>query len=58
MIISLKDVMSKAVVAYTQDPRRDWVLQWPGQVVIAASTVYWTADVTNAIEHGTLKVQF
>ncbi len=56
MIISLKDVMTNAVAAYTQDPRRKWVLEWPGQIVIAASTVYWTADVTDAIKNGTLKV--
>lgn len=56
MIISLKDVMSNAVTAYSQDPRRKWVLDWPGQIIIAASTVYWTTDVTNAIEHGALRV--
>lgn len=56
MIVSLKDVMGNAVAAYTQDPRKKWVLEWPGQIVIAASTVYWTADVTSAIEQGTLKV--
>ena len=56
MIVSLKDVTSKAVAAYTEEPRKSWVLQWPGQVVIAAGTVYWTTDVTNAIERGTLKV--
>ena len=56
MIVSLKDVMSNAVAAYTQDPRRKWVLEWPGQVIIAASTVFWTIDVSSAIENGTLKV--
>ena len=58
MIVSLKDVMSNAVAAYNQDPRKKWVLEWPGQIVIAASTVYWTADVTDAIKKGTLKVDF
>lgn len=56
MILSLKDVMSNAVAAYNQDPRRKWVLEWPGQVIIAASTVFWTIDVSSAIENGTLKV--
>ncbi len=58
MIVSLKDVTSDAVTAYTQEPRKKWVLDWPGQVIIAASTVYWTADVSDAIEHGTLKVLY
>ena len=56
MIVSLKEVMGEAVAEYVQEPRGEWVLQWPGQVVIAASTVFWTADVTAAIDQGTLKV--
>ena len=56
MILSLRDVMTQSVAAYVDDPRRKWVLEWPGQIVIAASTVYWTADVTTAIQEGTLKV--
>lgn len=56
MIVSLKDVMSKAVRVYVKEPRAKWVLEWPGQVVIAASTVHWTTDVTEAIERGKLKV--
>jgi len=57
MILSLKEVMTKAVNSYDEVPRNKWVLEWPGQVVIAASTVYWTADVSKAIEQGTLKVR-
>ncbi len=56
MISSLKDVTGEAVKCYNEVPRGKWVLEWPGQVVIAASTVYWTADVSKAIEEGTLKV--
>ena len=55
MILSLQDVMKESVVAYEEKPRDKWVLEWPGQVVIAASTIYWTRDVTDAIEHGTLQ---
>ena len=56
MILSLQDVMKESVTAYEEKPRDKWVLEWPGQVVIAASTIYWTKDVTDAIESGTLKV--
>lgn len=56
MILSLRDVMKESVVAYDEIPRNKWVLDWPGQVVIAASTIYWTKDVTGAIEKGLLKV--
>ena len=57
MILSLKDVMQKAVKAYADDPRPKWVVEWPGQMVIAVSSIYWTTDVTNAIENGTLNVR-
>ncbi|KAG7304694.1 hypothetical protein JYU34_010040 [Plutella xylostella] len=30
-------------------PRAEWVLRWPGQVVIAGSQTAWTAGVENAI---------
>ena len=38
--------MSEAVTAYAQNPRTDWVLSWPGQVVLASSIIYWTMEVT------------
>ncbi|KAJ8728552.1 hypothetical protein PYW07_006248 [Mythimna separata] len=31
-------------------PRAEWVLRWPGQVVIAGSQTAWTAGVENAID--------
>lgn len=43
---SLREVMGESVDAYPKTPRKSWVLNWPGQVVIAASTIYWTAEVT------------
>nr|XP_054750956.1 dynein axonemal heavy chain 3-like isoform X12 [Lytechinus pictus] len=46
---SLRDVNAKAVLAYPKTPRKSWVLNWPGQIVIAASSIYWTAEVTKAI---------
>ncbi len=56
MILSLKDVTKSSVTSYAEDPRKKWVLNWPGQVVIAVGTIYWTRDVTEAIETGQLKV--
>lgn len=37
-----------------QKPREEWVLSWPGQVVIAGCQVYWTAEVSEALEQGDL----
>ena len=58
MIKSLCDVMGQSVEAYLTTPREKWVLEWPGQVVIAASSIYWTEDVSDAIRNGTLKVLY
>lgn len=34
--------------------RQDWVLLWPGQIVIAGSQTYWTAGVEEGLRTGTL----
>ena len=34
---------------YRTSPRGDWVLRWPGQVIIAGSTLFWTEEVEAAI---------
>jgi len=54
MITSMKEVISRSVVAYGQAKRKDWVLQWPGQVVICGDSIFWTADVSDSIQNGTL----
>ncbi|XP_063674391.1 dynein axonemal heavy chain 1-like isoform X3 [Bolinopsis microptera] len=33
-----------------QTARTEWVLNWPGQVVIAGCQIFWTKEVTEAIE--------
>ena len=58
MIQSLQDVAVEAVEAYPVTPRNKWVLDWPGQIVIAASSIYWTEEVNDAIVNGTMKVQY
>ena len=52
MKLSLKEVSIKAVDAYSKIPRSEWVLQWPGQVVLAASQIHWTAEVTQVYIKG------
>ena len=34
--------------------RTEWVLQWPGQVVIAGCQTYWTTEVSEALVEGNL----
>lgn len=38
-----------------QVKRTEWVLKWPGQVVIAGCQTYWTSEVTEALENNRLK---
>jgi len=55
MKLSLREVTSQAVEAYVKNVRTEWVLNWPGQVVLAASTIHWTGEVTEAINKSTLE---
>ncbi|KAM4037486.1 dynein axonemal heavy chain 3-like [Anomaloglossus baeobatrachus] len=49
MKLSLHEVMTHSIIAYTKSPRKEWVLHWPGQVVSASSMVHWTTDVSKAL---------
>ena len=42
---SLISILKESVVAYKTTHRKDWVLDWPGQVVLAGSQIYWTTEV-------------
>lgn len=46
MKLSLRQEMVKAVESYNHNHRNKWVLMWPGQIVLAASQVHWTAEIT------------
>ena len=41
--------------SYDVKPRDEWVLDWPGMVVLVVTAVNWTMGVTNAITDGTTK---
>ena len=59
MIDSIRHEIGKSIVAYASKPRRNWVLQWPGQIVICVSSIYWTAEVSEAItKEGGMQVKF
>lgn len=49
-------VLSDLRLHPVQLPRKKWVLQWPGQVVICASSIFWTTEVSEAIVNNTLPV--
>lgn len=52
MFISLRDVVEKSRNAYMTDQREDWVQEWPGQVVLCVSQIFWTYEVHDAIKGG------
>ncbi|RMX38335.1 hypothetical protein pdam_00005508 [Pocillopora damicornis] len=52
MLISIHDIIERAVQAYATDDRKVWVLNWPGQIVICVSQIYWTQEVHEAIRSG------
>ncbi|XP_075235019.1 sterile affecting ciliogenesis [Lycorma delicatula] len=61
-LLRVEDVMKNTVRMHLKlalnvietDERVKWVLEWPGQVVIAGCQTYWTAHVENGIVTQTL----
>uniref|UniRef100_A0A8D3CSS9 AAA+ ATPase domain-containing protein n=1 Tax=Scophthalmus maximus TaxID=52904 RepID=A0A8D3CSS9_SCOMX len=54
MLKSVRHVIHQGLIQYAELPRKKWVLQWPGQVVICASSIYWTTEVSEAIQTNSL----
>jgi dynein heavy chain len=57
MLISIQDQCLRGVEAYAVVARIKWVLEWPGQVVLVVSAIYWTSEATIAIIKGGDSVQ-
>ena len=43
---SLKKIVTDGMASYSTTSRVDWVLDWPGQVVLTVNLIYWTIQVT------------
>ncbi|KAL2622254.1 hypothetical protein R1flu_002459 [Riccia fluitans] len=52
MVLSVQDQCLRGVSAYAVTPRPQWVLEWPGQVVLVVCGIYWTQAATEAILKG------
>uniref|UniRef100_A0A8C9VGH6 Dynein axonemal heavy chain 12 n=1 Tax=Scleropages formosus TaxID=113540 RepID=A0A8C9VGH6_SCLFO len=52
MLRSVRDVISHSLQAYSQSGRSKWVREWPGQVVLCTSQIFWTTEVHEAIRKG------
>jgi dynein heavy chain len=42
MFDAIHDVTSRGIIDYAGRPRHEWVLHWPGMVVLVVTAVYWT----------------
>uniref|UniRef100_A0A674H7Z3 Dynein axonemal heavy chain 12 n=1 Tax=Taeniopygia guttata TaxID=59729 RepID=A0A674H7Z3_TAEGU len=54
-LIQVEDIMLKTVrdvIAYLETERKHWVLEWPGQVVLCVSQMYWTSEVHEVLHKG------
>ena len=51
---SIGDQLARAVTQYPTISRTEWVLNWPGQVVIAGCQIFWSALVEEAIRNSEL----
>ncbi|XP_029381754.1 dynein heavy chain 2, axonemal [Echeneis naucrates] len=49
MHVTLKDCLRDCLAALITAQRNKWVRDWPGQMVIAASQIQWTRDVTKSL---------
>ncbi|EFJ29004.1 inner arm dynein 3-2 [Selaginella moellendorffii] len=52
MLQSLQEQCSSSVISYAETVREKWVLEWPGQIVLVVSAIYWTTMVTESILAG------
>ncbi|XP_063719575.1 dynein axonemal heavy chain 3-like [Symsagittifera roscoffensis] len=52
---SLQSVMRKSTISYANCDRTQWVMRWPGQIVLSASQIHWTAEAVKALEQNRLK---
>jgi len=47
---SIRVIIRDALADYLTRPRTEWVLTWPGQIVICGGQYYWTQAVSKALD--------
>jgi dynein heavy chain len=55
MFEAVHDVTSQGVAAYVSKPRHEWMLDWPGMVVLVVEGIYWTRGTEEALTKRTVK---
>ena len=49
MRLTVKHQVKESMVAYAGADRNQWVMDWPGAVVLCISGLYWTSEVEDAL---------
>jgi dynein heavy chain len=49
---SIRTLTVASLDEYNKISRKQWILNWPAQVILGVSCVYWTAEVTSALTQG------
>lgn len=47
---SLRDIAQDSIIAYFNNVREEWILSWPGQIILCASQIHWTCEVVDSFE--------
>lgn len=50
MFQSVHHVTALGIEDYSTKPRNEWVLEWPGMVVLVCTALFWTQGVEKAIQ--------
>ena len=50
MFSSLRRIMKKSVSNYENQERKDWVLNWPNQIVLSVSQIMWSREVHKILD--------
>ena len=46
---SIRTLTVASIDEYTKLARQDWILNWPAQVILAVSCIFWTQEVTSGL---------
>jgi len=49
MFESVHHVVAEGIKDYAARERHDWVLHWPGMVVLVVTAIFWTEAATKAL---------
>jgi dynein heavy chain len=54
MVVSVRDIMYRAVLDYQKKQRKQWMQDWAGMFVLNGSQVHWTREIEKGLNSGGL----